>query len=93
MGLGTVPLRLASKMSDLYIQTYDHQGVILNHYRCADGSDAHHRMLALCCIEGSPIHWVKVFLEGDPEPLIYGYCNGYSMLKLIKATTASVRIH
>lgn len=76
-----------------YIQTYDGQGIILNHYLCKNPDDAHQKMVALCCMENPCVDWVRTFISGDPEPLVYAYRGGKSMRDLILVRGKSVMIH
>lgn len=72
-----------------YIQVYDQHDIIVGHTSCKTEDEAHRAFIALCCSKDRVSHTVKLFLNGDLEPLVWAFRNGRSMENLI--TDVSVR--
>lgn len=77
-----------------FIQMYDKNGVVIGHSR-KESLDAIGELYKdMLVLKGDrATHWVKLFQEGDPEPLVYAYKNGCAMNTLLAAIPPSDLMH
>lgn len=70
-----------------YIHVYDKDGVVVGMVECKDEESAHRQFITLCCSSDKVADFVKVFLTGDPVPLVWAYRGCKSMRMLIADTS------
>ena len=77
----------------MLVQAYDQRGVIVGAYQAKTEQQAHSVFINLCCSKDHVVEWVRIFIEGDPEPLVWAYRNMRPMNSLIMDRSPSELQH
>jgi hypothetical protein len=77
----------------MLVQAYDKRGVVVGCHPVQTEQQAHSIFIDLCCSKDKVVEWVRIFIEGDPEPLVWAFRNMKPMNRLIMGRPPSDLLH